>query len=395
MNNYYSILGVRSTASTAEIKTAYKKLAKAYHPDKNPGNAAAAEEKFKRINEAYHILTDANKRARFDYQLETIASKTSRKDYTREARSSSPNYRQPQQRKPYYKIDKTYFKTQGLTLLVFIAIAGLCLIVIQSFRYFTQQKQVQEYNVLTMDLKNVNALFSSGKTKEAFSTLQLLQQNRSFNHRLADTQDSLMSELRRSAETKYESQRFSSAITDYFVLSQHEEPKQLETTLKIAQCQYALENYNEAVIILKAVDKEHPNNLELLYEIGLIYLNNIHNSDSALQYLSRGKQLIEQNSMVKNGDSFHFTIKPEDAPEIYFEIFEARAEANIVLTNFKEVVEDSDFCIYLRPAKGKPYRLKAMANIGNNQLDSVCIDLQKAKARDSENNDELEKKYCH
>lgn len=393
MNNYYSILGVRSTASTAEIKTAYKKLAKAYHPDKNPGNVAA-EEKFKRINEAYHILTDANKRARFDYQLETIASKTSRKDYTREARSSSPDYHQPQQRQPYYKIDKTYFKTQGLTLLVFIAIAGLCLIVVQSFRYFTQQKQVQEYQVLAMDLKNVNALFSSGKTKEAFSTLQLLKQNRSFNHRLKDTQDSLMSELRRRAKTKYESQRFSSAITDYFVLSQYEEPKQLETTLKIAQCQFALENYTEAVTLLKAVDTEHPNNLELLYEIGLIYLNNIHNSDSALQYLSRGKQLIEQNSMVKNGDSFRFTIKPEDGPEIYFEIFEARAEANIVLTNFKEVIEDSDFCIYLQPAKGKPYRLRAMANIGNNQLDSVCTDLQKAKARDNENADELERKYC-
>ncbi len=393
MKNYYSILGVRSTATTAEIKSAYKKLAKAYHPDKNPGNPSA-EEKFKLINEAYHILTDANKRARFDYQLETTASKTPRKDYTREARSSSRNYRQPQQRQPYYKIDKTYFKTQGLTLLVFIVIAGLCLIVVQSFRYFTQQKQVQEYNVLTINLQNVNALFSSGKTKEAFSTLQLLQQKESFDLRIAGAQDSLINELRRRAKTKYESQRFSSAITDYFVLSQYEEPKQLETTLKIAQCQYALENYNEAVTILKAVDKEHPNDLELLYEISLIYLKNIHNPDSALQYLSSGKQLIKQNSMVKNGDSFRFTIKPEDAPEIYFEIYEASSEANIALTNFTDAVEDSDLCIYLRSAKGKPYRLKAIANIGNNQLGSVCSDLQKAKARDDESADELERKYC-
>jgi curved DNA-binding protein CbpA len=392
VKNYYSILGVRSTASTAEIKTAYKKLAKAYHPDKNPGNPAA-EEKFKLINEAYHILTDANKRARFDYQFENLASKPPRKDYSREARSNPRQYRKPQEQ-PYYKIDKTYFKTQGLTVLVFIAIAGLCLIVAQSFRYFTQQKQVQEYNAVTIDLKNVSTLFSNGKTKEAFSTLQLLQEKETFDPRVAETQDSLLSELRRRAKIKYESQRFSSSITDYFLLSQYEEPKQLETTLKIAQCQYALENYNEAVTILKEVDQEHPNDLELLYEISLIYLNNIHNSDSAIQYLSRAKQLIEQNSMAKNGDSFRFTLKPEDAPEIYFEILEARAEANIALANFQEAVEDSDFCIYLRPAKGKPYRLKAMANIGNNQFESVCSDLQKAKARGNENTDDLERKYC-
>lgn len=66
--NYYEILGVSKTASEEEIKAAYKKLVKQYHPDLHPGDAAAAE-KFKEINEANETLSDKQKRAAYDYEL--------------------------------------------------------------------------------------------------------------------------------------------------------------------------------------------------------------------------------------------------------------------------------------------------------------------------------------
>ena len=55
--NYYDILGVEEDADSESIKKAYKKLAKQFHPDLNPDNVEAAEEKFKKINEAYHVST--------------------------------------------------------------------------------------------------------------------------------------------------------------------------------------------------------------------------------------------------------------------------------------------------------------------------------------------------
>lgn len=63
--DYYEVLGLSKGADEAEIKKAYRSMAKKYHPDMNPGNAEA-EAKFKEVNEAYAVLSDADKKAQYD-----------------------------------------------------------------------------------------------------------------------------------------------------------------------------------------------------------------------------------------------------------------------------------------------------------------------------------------
>src|ERR1044071_1739039 len=63
--DYYKILGVAKTADEKEIKSAYRKLARKYHPDVNPGDKSA-EEKFKEISEAHEVLSDPHKRSQYD-----------------------------------------------------------------------------------------------------------------------------------------------------------------------------------------------------------------------------------------------------------------------------------------------------------------------------------------
>src|SRR5712692_7805666 len=63
--DYYQLLGVPKDATPKAIKSAFRKLARQHHPDVNPGDKAA-EEKFKSINEAYEVLSDPEKRKKYD-----------------------------------------------------------------------------------------------------------------------------------------------------------------------------------------------------------------------------------------------------------------------------------------------------------------------------------------
>ena len=63
--DYYEVLGLQKGASDADIKKAFRKMALKYHPDKNPGDKKA-EEKFKKINETYGILSDPEKKDKYD-----------------------------------------------------------------------------------------------------------------------------------------------------------------------------------------------------------------------------------------------------------------------------------------------------------------------------------------
>jgi DnaJ-class molecular chaperone len=67
---HYEVLGISASADESEIKSAFRKLAKQYHPDLNQDDAVA-ESKFKQINEAYEVLKDPQKRAEYDYRLKS------------------------------------------------------------------------------------------------------------------------------------------------------------------------------------------------------------------------------------------------------------------------------------------------------------------------------------
>src|SRR5919108_436311 len=71
--DYYELLGLAPSASEKEISRAYRKLAKQYHPDANPGNKEA-EEKFKAVSAAYDVLGDSAKRKEYDEVRQMVAS---------------------------------------------------------------------------------------------------------------------------------------------------------------------------------------------------------------------------------------------------------------------------------------------------------------------------------
>ncbi len=97
---YYEILGISSNASQEDIKSAYKKLIKKYHPDLYQGDKTFAEKKTKEINEAYDTLSDANKRSNYDLKITPSYTETNNYSYTPPKYSSDYN---PYSYNNYYK----------------------------------------------------------------------------------------------------------------------------------------------------------------------------------------------------------------------------------------------------------------------------------------------------
>lgn len=91
-DNPYEILGVSKTATQDEIKSAYRKLARALHPDVNP-NDKTAEEKFKKVGAAHDLLSDPAKRAKYDAgEIDAAGQERARRTYRRSSTSGDPGF---------------------------------------------------------------------------------------------------------------------------------------------------------------------------------------------------------------------------------------------------------------------------------------------------------------
>jgi curved DNA-binding protein CbpA len=394
MADYYEILGIDRTADSTQIRTAYKRLAMQFHPDRNPGNKEA-EEIFKNINEAYHVLSDPLKKSRYDARLYAFITTSQHTDnYWREAQRNR-YYQWKQQRHDEYRFDKNYFKIQGLAFLVFIIISGFCFGLVRTTYYFLAKHQAEIWNENTRLIQEVNGLFKGGKIEEAFTMINSLHEKDPMEFRFNFMRDSLVGELRNIANTEFTSQDFTLAVKHYNLLKGYEGSSRLETLKKIASCEYYLGHYEESLMAMKHLHNQQPWNLNLIYEIGMINYEKLNNNQEALQYFTLGKKQFKENLSEVYGKAFEIVMDPADAPDVYFQIFEARAKVNMTLENYKEAITDCNWAIFLRPHIGEPYRLRAISKLKHKEYWYICDDLAKAKQFGSESVDALERKYCH
>ena len=142
LKNYYTLLGISNTATANEIKTAYRELAKKYHPDKNHGNKSA-EEYFKEIQQAYAILSNPEKRKKYDLKFfygTVLAKQKTKSPYTGNAYQYAQQ--QSQQKHQFHNVKsvpKKKAKSESHQILISIGIALILLYFIIS--YNTRNKQ--------------------------------------------------------------------------------------------------------------------------------------------------------------------------------------------------------------------------------------------------------------
>ncbi len=391
MQDFYEVLGISQTATNAQIKAAFKKMAMRYHPDHNPGNKHA-EETFKLLNEAYHTLSDPVKRSRYDARFHIITDQLNEAYWQEIKRKRYQQWRQSHDNR--YRVDKNYFKIQGLAFLVFLLIAGFCFAVINTAHYYVRQQQMEKWRANSQQLKQVNGLFGEGKFHDAFAALHILEEKDPLDFRFGFVRDSLVAALRKQADDEFRQQDFDAAVGHYLVLKNYENPVRFETLENMSMCQYYLGNYKESIEALKHLHNQQPGNLSLVYKIGVINLEKLDNAEEALQYFTLGKKLFKDNLSKVYGNAFQIVMDPADAPDIYYSIFKGRALANMKLSHFKEAVTDCNWAVFLRPENGEAYYLRAIAHVNTKNYPAVCDDLTTAKQFGSEEARVLGRRYC-
>jgi curved DNA-binding protein CbpA len=390
MTDYYDILGLAQSATSIEIRAAYKKLAMEFHPDRNPDNPAA-EEKFKLVNEAYHILSDPLKKSRYDSRINSHYAPTEEELYWQQVRRARyAQWKRAQQ--PRYVFGKEYFKIQGLAFLVFLIISGFCFAVIHTVNYFyaLKQQEIHEQNLKLV--AQVNALFVDGKIDDAFEMIRRLREEYPLYYEFTIARDSLVHVLRNRANNNYKNQLFREAATDLKKLNKYEFPPRIETLEKLSASLFRSAQYAEATVYLKQLYATRPWDVEVVYEIGAINAVYLNDHQEALKYFTLGKKLFKENLSHAYGNAFEVVMNPDHTPEIYFQLFLARAKANMALGNYTEAEKDCNWAIFLRSEQAEPYKLRAI-NKTFTKSRGLCNDIKQAK-KYGEDVRQLQKKYC-
>jgi curved DNA-binding protein CbpA len=393
MADFYTLLEIPRNADSTQIRAAYKRLAFHYHPDLNPGNARA-EELFKQINEAYHTLSDPVKKSRYDARLNSYQGYTDYSEWQWRAYQQQQYQRWRHAQENRYRFDREYFKIQGLAFLTFLIIAGFCYGLIHTVNYVYELKQQESIRQNLQLVSQVNGLFSSGKVDDAFLLVSQLMRQQPLEYRFVIAYDSLMRELHDKAEKEFNESNLTASLYHLQLIKKYEQPARFETLRKIAICQYNLQQYDSALLTLKRLHSLQPWNFELVYQIGLINLVSANNPKEAVEYFTLGKKMFKESLSRKYGQAFEVVMNPADAPDIYYELFEARAKANLILADYEEAITDCNWAIFLRPQKAEGYKLRALSKAGANQLRTLCQDLQLATQYGATGIGELQRKYC-
>ncbi|MCX7637744.1 MAG: J domain-containing protein [Cyclobacteriaceae bacterium] len=395
MANFYEILGIPQSADSSEIRAAYKKLAFQFHPDLHP-NDPQAEERFKQINEAYHTLSDPVKKSRYDARLNayTVVTESSYDEQAWRAYRHRQYMRWKAAQESRYKFDRNYFKIQGLAFLVFLIIAGFCYGLIHTITYFQEKQMAEQLRKNMEQVERVHTLFATGHIDEAFKHVLVLMQQDPLEYRFTLAYDSMLQTLRYRVKQQYAANDLAASVTTLRFLQRYENPTRFETLRMKAICEYQMEQYDSTLATLEHIRKMQPWNFELVYQMGIISLDNLNKPEKAIGYFTEGKRMFKESMSRIYGEAFEVVMIPADVPEIYYHLFEARARSNMMLNNFEEALTDCNWAVFLRPQQAEAWKMRAMCRIALGRTYRLCEDLKMARKLGKREVVDLQRKFC-
>lgn len=359
VKNYYHLLGVDYDVSSADLKLAYRNLAKKYHPDVNPGDSEK-EEMFKLVSEAYDILSDQNKKAAYDLTLllglndlyASLEEEERRYRYARRRAYYSGNYYPPK------KEPITYSKKVYAAVISLVVVAALSALIVP------------------FGLSHYSSAYHYDKGLEYYNDHQYFAALNSLHRAIIDFGSKEIEACLLSGNILMNQYGQYSAAMEYANIGLKRASTDIEKVQLLylkGMCMKEGGDYHNAINQFEEAKAIWPEYDSLYFQMGTIQAYHLGNYQEA-------KDLID-HLMVVN-PSFH---------EAYY----TRAYCNYQLGNYEDASKDiTAFLSTGQTKEGEAYLMQALVADKLHHSEEACIAIKKASHHDVREAIKLKMKYC-
>ncbi|QNL21191.1 DnaJ domain-containing protein [Hyphobacterium sp. CCMP332] len=377
MANLYSILELPVFSEIQEVKKSFKKLALKYHPDINKQDSGT-EEKFKRINHAYQILSDESRKRRYDailrYQYNkpknpVYTSYRASQSYSRRRTATQSNYRKSKTKKKYYNAVTLGFF--GLGIILFQVLTELNESRLEKnyenrmrerSDLISKSKKAFARNEFRNAINLLNSIHYSSTTKEV---LQLKNQYFQFS-------DSISSE-------QMLVKNYDSALYHLELILENKSKINASIYTRISNCYRNLGKTDVAISVLNNLLIANPNNLTAHKELGHIYNYDLGDYNSSLKHYERATKLIVGNYVDFYGKAYLAIINPKNHPPSDFDVFLEKSKIYYTLNQVDSSLIASRWATFLNPNDSEAHFVLALCWLKKGENKRACKEFQKIR----------------
>lgn len=374
MVNYYHVLGLTETASPGEIKSAFKRLAVQYHPDKHPGRVEM-EEKFKEINQAHQILSDPYEKARFDLKLK-YQQFSSSEEFRPHGYSGSSwgSKRRPQ---PGYYTSKVDYRKNAIATAYAFGITFLMAIIVMTGFWLKESYDNHKREVKMAErratFEKAKDQFETGEYKVAFELMSTMKYFDREEKDMKIFKDTMIDAIIERGNEEYEKSNFQAAIALYELIQQFQpENPFYQVKKKLADAYMYTGNGDKAVNILNSFVLHEYEVIESLVQIAEIYRDQFLDLDRALEHYTIAHRVAIKKYKQYFGEGYPLVISERYVPESHYYLYTGLADIYLQLNDTEMAIKASDWNKYVWPDSVQAYITSADAYIIENQISEAC-----------------------
>lgn len=382
MDNYYHILGIDENATEKEIKSIYKRLAKAYHPDVNPSKEA--EDKFKMISVAYRILINSELRYKHDIQLAAEKLKHAKQASQKYHYTHNPWTPPPSKNNTSPPTYFDYANERKGTIYAFAFIAVVAFILYVGVSIYELFQEVKEKNLITTfdeQVTTADSLYYAGKVQAAISFIKEIKATETKNYNLKRHEINYLNFRKNQATIDYKNSAYRDALWGYLFYMEYSGEQDLDMLFNVANCYRGINEPHKAVYILNNLLDQNYNRLPTIYLIAKIYKDDLEEADLALDYYKMGVVNIEQFFKNQYGEAYRLLVSSERTPPIYKMIYFETAELYLQQNEFSKASKLLEWVLFFEPERVKAYEYLYSSYYQLNEPKLACNILLKAEKK--------------